>query len=151
MKLAMIHCDKVEDNGLIHVCANVLLYHHCDLGCSENEELYRCWLQKHVHRSWSKHHVRKSDGLSEDILSPEYVDHCFYHEHGINGICYKQNSSDPRLDQHQVSLLLLNDWQKLSSLPGNLLSFHLLPTVLKAHSRGLLTPVWNMHVVSHSI
>jgi hypothetical protein len=66
-ELAMIHCDKVEDNGLIHVCANVLLYHRCDLGCSENEELYRCWLQKHVHRSWSKHHVRKSDGL---VISP---------------------------------------------------------------------------------
>jgi hypothetical protein len=73
--------DRVGDGALVRVCANVIVHHGNTLFTRENHEDFSYWLQDHT----------SLEARRGDIMSPGFIHHCAYHQHGNNEICYKQS------------------------------------------------------------
>ncbi|KAH0366712.1 hypothetical protein KCU65_g5154, partial [Aureobasidium melanogenum] len=81
-----LHNDVVSKGGLVRVCANVLVHHGKSLFTPENEERFQWWLQNHIEEE-------AKAKIPGDIMSPAFADHCAYHHHTNDEICYKQKIS----------------------------------------------------------
>jgi hypothetical protein len=73
--------DEVEDGALVRVCTNVIVHYGNTLFTTENHEDFLCWLHDHT----------LQEARRGDIMSPDFIHHCAYHQHRYNEICYKQS------------------------------------------------------------
>lgn len=74
--------DKVEDGSVFRVCTNVIVHHGKTLLTQNGLN----WLQHWVEESLGEAERHKYPG---DIMDDNFRDHCSYHLHGDNDICYK--------------------------------------------------------------
>lgn len=75
--------DEKEEGGLVRVCANVLMRHGQALLTPENHVEFGYWLQDHT--------TQDENHVPGDVMDPAFADHCAYHQHGEEEICYKQS------------------------------------------------------------
>jgi hypothetical protein len=96
--------DRVGDGALVRVCANVIVHHGNTLSIQQNREDFLCWLQDHT----------SLEARRGDVLSPGFVNHCAYHQHGNNEICYTQGQYC-LYSNHQIKRL--TSWAEMQQTP----------------------------------
>lgn len=87
--------DKMEDGGLVRVCANVIVQHGQELLTPRTFSLCELWLQEHI-----KEAVK--DKIPGDVMDDNFSDYCAYHLHGDDAVCYKNKINESECNLHHV-------------------------------------------------